>query len=111
MEEMVLKKHWYSNFPKWLKAILLIVSIITLIYWIGFITYKILCAIRVFGAFIFEKRNYWTFLMCIFILVVGSLLIAQFALDLNPFGKLYEWILLKISEIRATIGNFIGGGS
>ena len=64
MEEMAIKnikKHWYSNFPKWLKAVLLIISIITLIYWIGVIIFKILSGIRVIGAFLFEQRNYWTF--------------------------------------------------
>ena len=114
MEEMAIKnikKHWYSNFPKWLKAVLLIISIITLIYWVGVIIFKILSGIRVIGAFLFEQRNYWTFLMCILILIVGSLLIAQFALDMNPFGKFYEWILSKIQEVRSSIGNTIGGGS
>lgn len=96
MEEVltpIKKIHWYSNFPKWVKVLLLIVSLITMVYWVGFIIYKILSAIRSIGAFIFDKRNYWVFLTCILILVVGALLIAQFYFDLNPFGQFYEWLL------------------
>ena len=103
---MILKKHWYSNFPKWLKLLLFFISIITMVYWVGLVTYKILCAIRIVGSFIFEKRNYWTFLCCIAILIIGSFIMAQFVLGLDPYGKIVEelnkfWdtIIIKLNEI------------
>lgn len=105
MEE--LKKHWYSNFPKWLKILLLIVSLITVVYWLGFVIYKILCGIRVIGAFIFDKRNYWTFLGCILILSVGALLLAQFYFDLDPFGNLVNWCKNTFDNLRNYIGELI----
>ena len=111
MEEQIIKKlHWYDKFPRWLKIILLIISIITIVYWIGLMLYKILCAIRVIGAFVFEKRNYWTFLCCILILVLGGLLLAQYYFNLDPFGKIVERTSDLIQSIRDSIGNSIKGG-
>ena len=111
MEEQIIKKlHWYDKFPRWLKIVLLIVSIITMVYWLGFMVYKILCAIRVIGAFVFEKRNYWTFLCCLLILVLGGLLLAQYYFNLDPFGKIVEQISDLIQSIRDSIGNSIKGG-
>lgn len=106
----VVKQHWYSNFPKWLKVILLILSLITVVYWVGLAIYKILSAIRCVGAFIFEKRNYWTFLCCILILVIGGLLLAQFYFGLDPFGKFVEWAVETWDYLREVIANFIIGG-
>ena len=85
------KKHWYSGLPKWLKAILLILSIITLIYWFGFMVYQILKGLRVIGAYIFEERNYWTFILCLILIAISALLLAQFYFNLNPFGKFIDW--------------------
>lgn len=33
MEEV--KKNWYSKLPKWFQFILLIISLITVVYWLG----------------------------------------------------------------------------
>ena len=99
----------FNKLPKWLRVVLIFVSIITLVYWIGFIIYKLLSAVRVIGAFIFESRNYWTFLCCILILVVGSLLVAQFFLELNPFGEITEWGRSQITNLRDSFISMIGG--
>ena len=90
--EQVLKKHWYSGFPKWLKAILLVISIITVIYWLGFLVYQILKAVRCVFAYIFEKEHYWTFIICLFLIFISALLVAQFYYGLDPFGKFLEWV-------------------
>lgn len=87
-----IKKHWYSGLPKWLKIVLLILSIITLVYWFGFMLYQILKGFRVIGAYIFEQRNYWTFILCVFLIIISALLIAQFYYNLNPFGKFINWL-------------------
>lgn len=106
---MELHKHWYSDLPKWLKAILLIISLITVVYWVGFMIYKILCAIRVIGAFIFEKRNYWTFLGCILILGVGALLLAQFYFGLDPVGQFVKWVTSLWESLREAVSELIKG--
>lgn len=114
MEEEIkkeLKKHWYSNLPKWLKILLLIISLITLVYWLGLMLYKILNAIRVIGAFIFEKRNYWTFLTCILILITGALILAQFYFNLDPVGKIANWFNNNFSNLREIVGDTIKGRS
>lgn len=90
--QAAIKKHWYSGLPKWLKAVLLIISIITVVYWFGFMVYQILKGIRVIGAYIFEQRNYWTFILCLFLIVISALLIAQFYYGLDPFGKFIDWL-------------------
>ena len=106
----IVKKHWYDKLPKWLKIILLIISIITMVYWLCFMLYKILCGIRVIGAFIFEKRNYWTFLCCLLILIVGGLLLAQYYFNLNPFGAIIAYFNGLIERLREYLGGLIIGG-
>ena len=103
------KVSWFSKLPKWLKIILLTLSIVTVVYWLGFVIYKILEAVRIIFAYIFEKRNYWTFLICVLILIVGSLLIAQFYFNLDPFGKMANWFIAKWNELREWLSNIIGG--
>ena len=89
--------------------LLIIASIITLVYWVIWLIIKILKAIQKVGAFIFEARNYWTFVGCIVVLLIGTLLVAQFLLGLDPIGKFIEFILDKFQWIRDTIGNSIKG--
>ena len=43
------------------------------------------------GEFIFEKRNYWTAVWVVFIMAVGSILIAQFWYGLDPVGQTVSW--------------------
>lgn len=99
----------WDRLPKPLRFILIFISIITVVYWVGFTIYKLLDAIRAIGAFICDKRNYWTFLCCILILVVGSLLIAQYYLNLDPFGKIAEWAISRWIELKETIASYITG--
>lgn len=99
----------WDKLPKWLRFILILISIVTVIYWVGFTIYKLLDAIRAIGAFIFNKRNYWTFLCCILILVIGSLLVAQYYFNLDPFGKIAEWFISVWQQIKETIASYITG--
>ncbi len=106
MEQQIIsevKRSIFHKLPKWLRIILITLSIITVVYWLGFITYKVLSAIRVVGAFIFEKRNYWTFLVCILILLVGSFIIAQFMLGLDPWGNFWNWVIDRFNEIKSNL--------
>lgn len=104
MEQQVIneavKRSLFSKLPKWLRVILIIVSIITLVYWLGFIVYKLLTAIRCVGAFIFEARNYWTFLGCILVLAIGTLIVAQYVLGLDPLGQASNWVIDRWNDLK-----------
>lgn len=89
-----------SNMPTTIKWILYILLAITMIYWIIILTYKILEYTRRFMSFVSEKRNWWTFIVCIFILLIGTFIVAQFVLGLDPFGKFINSIIEKINEIK-----------
>lgn len=103
----VIKRSFFSTLPKWLRIVLIILSIVTVVYWLGFVIYKLLVAIRYIGAFIFEKRNYWTFLCCLLILGVGILLAAQFIFNLDPIGQVTNWIIERYNEFKSMIADFI----
>lgn len=110
MEQQIVnevKATFWSKLPRWLQIVLIVISIITVVYWLGFMIYKILCAIRVIGAFVFETRNYWTFLCCILILAIGTLIVAQFVLDLDPVGHFANWVVEKVNELKSLIAGAI----
>lgn len=98
-----------SNLPKWLKILIYIAITITLVYWLGLLVYEFLEALRKLLHWTSEQRNWWTFLTCIFILGIGSLLIAQFALGLDPFGKIVKWFIDRWNDLRQLIGDKIAG--
>lgn len=104
----VIKSNWYSRLPKWLRVLLLIASIVTLVYWIGYCLYLILKVIQIVGSFIFNKNHYWVFLMSILLSIITMLVIAQIC-GLNPFGKMFDFFKDKIDWIRETIGGLITG--
>ena len=89
-----------SNMPTAIKWILYILLAITMIYLIIILTYKILEYTRRFMSFVSEKRNWWTFICCILILLIGTFIVAQFVLGLDPFGKFINSIIEKINEIK-----------
>lgn len=94
-----------KNLPKWLKYLLYVVLTLTLVYWLGILIYKILEAFRKFLHWASEKRNYWTFLFSVFIVLLGSLIMAQCVLGLDPLGKLANYIVEMWENIKNSIGN------
>ena len=100
---------WNSNIPKVIKWILYILLAVTMIYWIIILSYKILEYIRRFLHFISDKRNWWTFVCCIIILLVGTFIVAQFWLDLDPLGKIIIMVKDMIENVRNSIGEAIKG--
>lgn len=98
-----------ATIPKALKVLLYILLTLTCIYWISIMTYKILELLRKSLHWCSEKRNWWTFVVCIAILAIGSLLIAQYLLDLDPIGKVVNWVVTNINEFRNKLGNIIIG--
>lgn len=109
MEEPIIKPKLLNRIPKWLKIVLITISIITMVYWLGLMVYKILCAVRIVGSFIFSPRNYWTFLCCIVILIVGSLVIAQVYFGLDPFGKIEDKLINCLEYFKQLLIGLIGG--
>ncbi len=107
MEQQVIineaKRSIYHKLPKWAQFILKVLSIVTVVYWLGYLVYKLLSAIRCIGAYIFDTRNYWTFLCCILILAVGTLLVAQFYLGLDPIGQVSNWFIDRWNDFKGLI--------
>ncbi len=96
-----------SSIPKWLKWLINITLTITCIYWLGYFIYKILESVRRFIHWVSEKRNWWTFLMCLLILGIGILLAAQFYFELDPVGKAIDYIVEQFNNLRDNIANLI----
>ncbi len=96
-----------SNMPKFLKILIYILLTLTLVYWIVWFIYKVLDYLRIFLHFVSDKRNWWTFVGCIVILLIGTFLVAQFVLGLNPIGNFLEWLKSIVNAIRNNIGGAI----
>lgn len=98
-----------DKMPKPIRVIYYVLLAITLVYWAYRLIALTLDLIQKIGLFIFEKRNYYTFVICLIILGVGILLASQFIFDLDPFGKLVNWIVNKWNDFRAWCVKIIGG--
>lgn len=94
--------HWYSNFPRWLKALLLIVSIVTLVYWIGFIIYKILWIIQKVVSFLFHEKHYWIFLTSILVGSIVAVIVCQ-SLGLDIIGKIEASLIEFYENFKNTV--------
>lgn len=106
-EETIVKATLFSKLPRWLRITLIVISIITLIYWVVFAFFKMW---KYFGKalhWISDDRNWWIYTSVILLLVIGALFIAQFCSDLKPFTKLFNQVENLIHLIRKTIANFI----
>jgi ascorbate-specific PTS system EIIC-type component UlaA len=97
-----------SKLPKWLKILIYITLTITCIYWLGIFIYKVLEYTRRFIHWTTEKRNWWTFLVCILILLIGSLIMAQGVLGLDPLGRFEEFLLEQWESIKEGIVSIWG---
>lgn len=98
-----------NKMPKPIRVIYYILLTLTLIYWLYRFIAGVLTLIQKLGSFIFEKRNYYTFIVCLLILTVGILLASQFLFNLDPFGKACNWFVEKWNNIRQWCAGVIGG--
>ena len=71
--------------------------------------YKLLDLMRRFLHFVSDKKNWWTFVCCVGILLIGTFIVAQFVLGLDPMGKFINSIKETIDNIRNAIGEAIKG--
>ena len=72
-------------------------------------SYKLLDLLRRFLHFVSDKKNWWTFVCCVGILLIGTFIVAQFVLGLDPMGKFINSIKETIDNIRNSIGEAIKG--
>lgn len=100
---------WKSKIPRIIKWLLYILLTITIIYWIIIMAYKLLDLMRRFLHFVSDKKNWWTFVCCVCILLIGTFIVAQFVLGLDPMGKFINSIKEMIDNIRNSIGEAIKG--
>ena len=105
-EENIIRKNLFQSLPKWLRiilipiGILIILSIITVIYWAILLIYKILKINRIIMEYVFKEDHYWTFVICLIMILISALLLSQFVFGLDPFGKFINSIIEKINEIK-----------
>lgn len=100
---------WKSKIPRIIKWLLYVLLTITIIYWIIIMAYKLLDLMRRFLHFVSDKKNWWTFVCCVCILLIGTFIVAQFVLGLDPMGKFINSIKEMIDNIRNSIGEAIKG--
>lgn len=98
--ENVMRKSLFSKLPKWLKVILVIISILTLVYWVSFIVIKILSAIRFILQEISKKEHWWFFVVTMLVVGIVALLLSQFVFGLDPFGKVISWCVSIFDKIK-----------
>lgn len=80
-----------DHLPKPLKVIYYIILWLTAVYLLYCLVRWLLISFQKAGAFMFDKRNYWTAVWVVFIMAVGSTLIAQFWYGLDPIGHTIRW--------------------
>ena len=100
---------WKSKIPRIIKCLLYVLLTITIIYWIIIMAYKLLDLMRRFLHFVSDKKNWWTFVCCVCILLIGTFIVSQFVLGLDPVGKFINSIKEMIDNIRNAIGEAIKG--
>ena len=98
-----------DKMPKLIRMIYYVLLAITLVYWAYRLVALILDLIQKIGLFVFDKRNYYTFIICLIILSTGILIASQFIFGLDPFGKMVNWFVDKWNDFRAWCVKIIGG--
>lgn len=81
-----------SSMPKWLQIIINVVLTITVVYWLGYMIYKVLDILRLFLHTMTEKKIYWVALGILFTCFLITLFILEFNTDIKPFTLFWEWV-------------------
>ncbi len=102
--EQVLKSvRFFDKMPKWLRVLLIVLSIITIIYWAIWLAFHIWKYTGKALHWISDPRNWWIYTSVILILVVGGLLLAQFCSDIKPFTHLWNNIVELYDSLKEKI--------
>lgn len=83
--------NWYKCLPKWIRIIVEILLVLTMVYFIMILLYKIWDTIGKIIHFLSDRRNWWTYSIAVLIVVVGGLIVAQMIGEWKPFTELIEW--------------------
>lgn len=90
----------FSRLPKGLRIALIILSIITVVYWILWLAFRIWKYTGKALHWISEPRNWWIYTSVILILVIGGLILAQFFSDIKPFTHLWNYIVELFDKVK-----------
>lgn len=94
----------FSRLPKWCKITLIILSIITIVYWAIFLFIKIWTCVGFCLHWITynepTKRNWWIYTTCVLILIIGSLVVAEIFSPYKPFTSLKNGFINILNFIK-----------
>lgn len=104
-----MSERWYKRLPSVIRFILLVFSIITLVFWLGVLAFKIIELTRKLIHWLTDKNRWWTFVVCALIVGLGVFLASQFIYDLDPVGKLINWFNERLDSVKQWLINLIEG--
>jgi hypothetical protein len=110
MDEKIISKAFAfrlgDRMPKWLRILYYIVLFGTLVYVLVWLIAKLLVGIQKLGHTLFSPSWYWPIITSLFILAVGTFIVAQFILGLDPWESFTTWI--ENSVIKLFGGVYVG---
>lgn len=110
MEEKIINKAFAfrlgDRMPKWLRILYYIVLFGTLVYVLIWLIAKLLIGIQKLGYTLFSPSWYWPIITSLFILAVGTFIVAQVILGLDPWGAFTQWV--EESVIKLLGGVYVG---
>ena len=96
-----------SVMPRWLQILIEVVLTLTVVYWLGYIIYKMIDILRIFLHSMTEKKIWWVSLCIITICAIITLLILEFATDIKPFTHFGAWVVTMYNNVRNSLANLI----
>lgn len=91
-----------DKLPKLLKIMYYIVLFVTFIYILYRFFEWTLVTFQKIGEFFFRKQNYWAAVVSIIVVLIGTFLVSQFILGLDPVGHVIGKIqdFIRMLEMR-----------
>lgn len=93
--------------PRWLKILIDVLIIVTVVYWLGYTIYKILDVLRMFLHAVSEKKIWWVAIVILLGCTITTLCILEFCTDVKPFTMLGNWIVSLYNDARDILAGFI----
>ena len=96
-----------SIMPRWLQILIEILLTLTVVYWLGYIVYKLIDILRILLHSMTEKKIWWVSLTIILGCTIATLLILEFTTDIKPFTQFGNRIVMVYAQIRNYLGSLI----
>ena len=80
-----------SKMPKWLKFIIYTILIVSVIYWLGYLIYKIVDFLRFFVNSVTDKKMFWVSVGVMIICGIVTLIILEYNTDVKLITDAWEW--------------------